>query len=78
MKLTIDTATDSRDDLRKIIRFLQLMVNERDFHNLPERKRVDEVKKEADQSVQEFFNIMDTSPQPVKEPPKKEFKIGFF
>ena len=82
MKLTIDTSADSKDDLRKVIRFLQLMVNERDFRNLPERKRLDESKtepQETSKAVTQFFNIFDTPQKVESPPPKKEtYKIDFF
>jgi len=45
MKLSIDTQMDSKEDLRKVIRFLQLVVNEhRDYSRAnADRSRMDEL-----------------------------------
>ena len=91
MRLTIDTTTDSKDDLRRVIRFLQLFVNGREFRaDLP---KLDEINTTADTSVAtasssaalgQFFDTINSTsmsaptPKPETPKPEQEFKIDFF
>ncbi|MBD3318984.1 hypothetical protein GF342_03675 [Candidatus Woesearchaeota archaeon] len=74
MKLTIDTESDSKEDLRKVIRFLQLMVNERDFRNLEQRRQMED---RQEGSMATFFDQVDKKDD--DEPsPQPAFKLDFF
>jgi hypothetical protein len=50
MKLIIDTKTDTKEEIRKAIRFLQTIINEKDFRKITDRKFPDltDIKKDGD------------------------------
>ena len=76
MRLTIDTEKDTKEDLRKAIRFLQLMVNDREYRNPTERRQIEEVKSEA-ANMAAFFNSVEPPADPSPAP-KNDFKLDFF
>ncbi|MFC1775202.1 hypothetical protein ACFLZN_02715 [Nanoarchaeota archaeon] len=76
MKLTIDTQADTKDELRKVIRFLQLIVNERDFRNVHERKKIDGIKR-SQEGADALGNFMCSIEEKVPEK-KPNFKLDFF
>ena len=92
MRLTIDTTTDSKDDLRRVIRFLQLFVNGREFRSdLPKLDDAGALDTQAQAAAasssaalgQFFDTINNTStsapaPKPETTKPEQEFKIDFF
>ena len=90
MKLTIDTQSDSKDDLRKVIRFLQHVISERDFRSLSDRSTDNPVQESAavmtdtSQLLSMFDkqNSVTSMPRQVESakmsPSKQEFKIDFF
>jgi hypothetical protein len=85
MKLTIDTDADTKEDLRKVIRFLQLMVNERDFRNVDQRRMMKDMQSEenVNASMSSFLGSLDTPVETAesKEPAPQEtpkFKLDFF
>lgn len=80
VKLTIDTASDSKDDIRRVIRFLQLFVSERGEFR-PDT-RAPEPSAEGAAALGQFLNNVEelSASEPVKDESVRpaSFKLDFF
>ncbi len=79
MRITIDTKTDSRDEIRKVIKMLMGLVGGHDVYTneIPEEKPASQpnIFESPSPAVPNLMSMFDSAPASTPEPEKKEDDI---